>query len=362
MIKMIKKFIALTISLFWLNLFSFAQVSEVNSKLLPEAVCLNGNTAYINRLGNVVLNTSFPYYRFQFNTFSDGLVGFKTNNKYGYIDETGRVIVEPFYDTAREFSEGFAETEINEKWGFIDKTGKIIVKPQFDKVWSFSEGFALVAKIIGANEEGTYKYKWGFIDKTGQIVIGKTKKIGMGEFDDADDFSEGLAPVRIGKKWGYVNNQGIITIKLQFKEAKRFSEGLAPVSINGKKWGFIDKTGKVIIKPQFTAAEPFSEGLAQVSDYLNGWSNWGFIDKTGTIVIKPQFSYSGRFKEGRAIIRQGLGFGYIDTTGKVVIQPQFGGAGHFKNGIAWVYVDKNGGSYIDKTGKVLWKSEGDCSK
>ncbi|ECL3693363.1 WG repeat-containing protein, partial [Campylobacter coli] len=49
----------------------------------------------------------------------------------------------------------------NRKWGFIDKSGKFIVKPKFDEAWDFSEGLAAV----GLNG------KWGFIDKNGEFAI-----------------------------------------------------------------------------------------------------------------------------------------------------------------------------------------------
>jgi hypothetical protein len=32
----------------------------------------------------------------------------------------------------------------NNKWGFIDKTGKWAILPVFDDVWAFSEGLAKV--------------------------------------------------------------------------------------------------------------------------------------------------------------------------------------------------------------------------
>jgi len=32
--------------------------------------------------------------------------------------------------------------EQNGKWGFIDKTGKIVIEPKFDIAWDFSEGLA----------------------------------------------------------------------------------------------------------------------------------------------------------------------------------------------------------------------------
>ena len=52
----------------------------------------------------------------------------------------------------------------NGKWGFIDKTGKIIINPQFDEVDFFSEGLCAVK--IGN--------KWGYIDKKGKYAWNPT--------------------------------------------------------------------------------------------------------------------------------------------------------------------------------------------
>ncbi|MEJ1933162.1 WG repeat-containing protein, partial [Nostoc sp. NIES-2111] len=59
-------------------------------------------------------------------------------------------------------------------------------------------------------------------------------------------FSEGLASVKTESgKWGFINRQGNIVIKPQFDEVSNFSFGLARVRI-GKKYGYIDKYGKYV--------------------------------------------------------------------------------------------------------------------
>lgn len=340
-----------------------AQETLKDTKLLPEPVCLDGKAVYINKYGEIILKTNFDYFWLANTRFSEGFAGFKENGKYGFIDETGAVVIKPSFDSIGSFSEGFAEIEINKKTGFIDKTGKILIQPQYDNTWGFTNGFALVGIKNGADEEGFVKYKWGFIDKSGKIVVGKTKDKDIGKFDDAEPFSEGLAPVKIGNKWGYVNEKDQIIIKPQFKTAKQFSEELASVTINGKKWGFIDKTGKFIIQPQFTDAEDFSEGLVAVSKDTEKGRYWGFIDKSGKIVIEQKIANTpGNFQEGLSLLFFGSqGFGYADKTGKVVIKLPLGGASSFSNGLARVHPNDYGDNYIlygwgyiDKTGKYIW--------
>ena len=47
---------------------------------------------------------------------------------------------------------------------YIDKTGKYVINPQFDSAGNFSEGLAPVR--IGDDKTG----KWGCIDKTGKFL------------------------------------------------------------------------------------------------------------------------------------------------------------------------------------------------
>ena len=104
---------------------------------------------------------------------------------------------------------------------------------------------------------------------------------------------------------------GNIPMAPQFKydEAYSFRDGLAPVKLNGK-YGFIDKTGSEVIPLIYEGASTFSEGLAVVK--TNG--KYGFIDKKGKLVIPAKFEDAGRFFEGLALIGLNGKYGYIDKT------------------------------------------------
>ncbi|MEP7039366.1 MAG: WG repeat-containing protein, partial [Acidobacteriota bacterium] len=149
---------------------------------------------------------------------------------------------------------------VKEKWGYINEKGKIVIKPRFWAVGDFSEGLAEVR-----DEEGRFYY----IDKTGKsITNGKTYRF-------ADDFSEGLAAVQENPndKIGFINRSGSVVIKPRFdsftgKIIGSFTNDLNYVYLNGKI-GFIDKRGNFVIKPIFDGdttlnATPFSERLATI--------------------------------------------------------------------------------------------------
>ena len=242
-------------------------------------------------------------------------------------------------------------------WGYINDTGHVVIKPQFRDVGPFFEERACAVTTDGG--------KTGYIDETGKMVF-ETPLYLCFAFD-TEGFSEGLAAVKVpeklgyldktgksstppahrsviaAEKWGYLDKTGKVAIKLQFHSAESFSEGLAAITTNDTyKVGYIDKTGKIVIEPQFEAGWPFAEGLAKVKMTRK----YGYIDKMGTVVIPPQFLEARKFSEGlAAVTTDGLRWGYIDRAGHYVIDPQFGEARDFSEGLAAVVIGLSATEY-----------------
>ena len=121
------------------------------------------------------------------------------NGKCGFIDTTGKEVIECKYDNAYDFYEGLARVALNGKYGFIDTTGKEIIECKYKRVSLFSEGLAKVK----LND------KWGYIDKTG-------KEVTECKYDFASDFHEGLAAVQLNGKKKCINHEGNIVLELYY--------------------------------------------------------------------------------------------------------------------------------------------------
>lgn len=233
----------------------------------------NNKWGYKDAGGKVVVP---PKYDFAWG-FSDGLCRVRSNKeKYGFIDPSGKIIIPLQFENAYNFVDNMAAVKLDGKYGFIDKTGKIVIPFQYDEATYFYDGLALVKEgtVRDKKNNVTQSGKYGFIDKANKVIIPI-------KYESANEFSEGLAAVKLNKKYGYIDNTGNVVIDFQFDNAYDFSEGMAIVKSGGYfdgKYGYIDSTGKLVIPMIYESAEDFYKGVARVK--LNGVSK--YIDKTGT--------------------------------------------------------------------------------
>ncbi|MBD2448863.1 WG repeat-containing protein [Nostoc sp. FACHB-152] len=224
----------------------------------------------------------------------------------------------------------FTHRRINSNFKYINPSQETVLKAQFDWVEQFSEGMAAVK--MG--------YKSSYIDKTGKLISRL-------RFDTAAPFSEGLALVKINNKYGYIDKNAKLVIPLQFDDAVSFSSGMAAIKI-ANKWGYIEQTGKIIISAQFDEAKSLSEDLAAVKID----NKWGYINQTSQTRIDFQFDEAGRFSESLAAVKILNKSGYIDKFGNFIIEPKFDEADIFSQGVASVKIDNKWG-YINQFGEFI---------
>ncbi|MFN8577595.1 MAG: WG repeat-containing protein [Candidatus Sericytochromatia bacterium] len=227
----------------------------------------------------------------------------------------------------------------------ISKENNVLFSENFEEINDFSEGIAGI-KINN---------KWGFIDKTGKVVI-------KPQFKDISFFSNGLAFVKKNYHWGAIDKRGKVAIPFKYKSSSYFQNGYAIIEDSNYNQGLINKKGKFIISAgKYSSIHSFNEGLAIVES--NGKS--GVIDKDNRVLVKLKYDSIEPFKEGLAIFHEyKKGYGIINKSGKVILQPQEKyNISPFSEGLSIIRINiKNNITIygaIDKFGKIIIKPKYD---
>jgi hypothetical protein len=223
------------------------------------------------------------------------------------------------------------------KCGAVDKTGAWRIPPKYSDV-------LIVEDFIVVPENDDWS-KFAFLDQDG-------KNLGSGDYsisvEEQLPVSEGMLPVQVGEKTGFVDHTGKLVVPAEFGYAWAFDHGLSAAEKDGRH-GYIDKTGAFVINapPGYDDLGSFSGDVAVVGKE----GSFGLIDKTGKIVLEPKFA--ALYADGDVLIAlENDASGIVDRAGNWVSKPEFTSIGLFSKGLAPAQKDEKWG-FIDTCGK--WK-------
>jgi hypothetical protein len=238
---------------------------------------------WIDRTGKI-LYTDTQNWRGEFH---EGLMKFQTRQYWGYVDQSFQWVIPPRYQSAEDFSEGLAlvsiATESKRDWAYIDKTGKMLFRgdAQYFAPSSFSDGLARINVVPTSGPKARQSW-FEFVDYAGHEVIGPVLQ------GTTNYFSEGYAFACRDcsqRRMAIIDKQGNQLTPPEFETSSisEFHEGLAAIR-NGAVYGYINPAGTWVVAPQFDEAFSFSNGLALVR--WNARREWAYIDLQGKVVWK----------------------------------------------------------------------------
>jgi hypothetical protein len=208
---------------------------------------------FINKKGTWVIAAQFE----DLTRFSDGMAAFRQTvagkQLWGFIDKKGTMVIPAQFSQVGGFSEGLAcfKDSNSGLWGYIDKERKIAIPPRFSRGYPFTNGTAIVHEGSSLNSKiriinrsgqtvGTMDYDDMSIPFDGLAIAEKSNRL-IGnrtifyldptgkEVLKLDEFGSGAA------KWSSTEPT-IFTLSWDMTPiiyADNFSEGLAPVRVQG---------------------------------------------------------------------------------------------------------------------------------
>ena len=265
---------------------------------------------YINEMGETIAPTIFDF-AFPFNEGYAG-VGISDSGEFwrgwidyyngeykgGLINEKGEYVI-PLTENLIIWGVHddlvLAQNREDEKWGFLDLKGNIVIPLDYNNRPTFSEGIALVEK------DG----KYGYIDIKGNTIIPFI-------YDRAqDNFNNGIAKIYKERKYGFIDKTGNEIIPAVYDVIKDF-EGNYAIALRNKMYGIIDKSGNEIIPCIYEEVKNYlEEGYVMVKTE----DRWGALDKDGNVMVPPAYDKMDQFNSGLAMVSRNGIVGFVDKEG-----------------------------------------------
>ncbi len=143
---------------------------------------------FFDKLGKELLSLNGDYIYIR--DFNEGIASVQKEEEKYFIDIKGNKL---FNFTSRDYEsckEGLIAMNFRGSWGFMDKTGKFVIEPQYELASSFSEGLAKVLL-----EDGNV----GFIDKKGNLIFTINEPFAL-----VSDIKDGYAIIYGGREGPFI--------------------------------------------------------------------------------------------------------------------------------------------------------------
>ncbi|MBR0339570.1 MAG: WG repeat-containing protein [Alistipes sp.] len=170
-------------------------------------------------------------YEYIYSAESNGWRKVKNDDKYGFINKSGKLVVPVKYDYIYSAEgNGWRKVQVGDKYGFIDGDGKEIIKAKYDYIYSPEENGWRKVELNS---------KYGFVNSSGTEIV--TPKYSYIYNKD----EKGWRKVEIKSKYGFINDSGVEIVAPVYDYIYDWSGGLARVE-KGNKTGYINRSGKLV--------------------------------------------------------------------------------------------------------------------
>lgn len=304
----------------------------------------------------------------------------KINNQWGFISDTGRLVIQPQYDAYAYKKKGYILVEKDKKVGVLDSIGKQVLPMKYQRIRPLERNiFAVVLDtletVVNEKDEpllsDSYQYVgilnpqfftvridslWGIHQRGGRQI--------------APPIYHQIEPVKIGKGYfivyqkkgatqlaGLMNTKGKLIAPPKYLDFQVLNDSLFLFKNKDNLWGLLDLDGNILYEAKWSKAAKLNRYLVTVQ--LKGEKKrTELLSILSRKIIPLKYTYKGfqAFNDTYICSLKGYRKGLLDSIGNEVLKPKFQNIGQtmypnlFKVQIgSWGLFDRNKDSIVLET-------------
>ncbi|WP_294539093.1 WG repeat-containing protein [uncultured Bacteroides sp.] len=254
---------------------------------------------------------------------------------WGLIDNNGNKLLPIEYRAiADKVVDGLVEIRSNERVGYADVTGRILLEPTYKSIGDFVDGYAVVAKASYCyDEDGRDRERtvYGVVNSLFNEIIPCV--FGSMEYEKgAGRFKTDVGYKTLDGRYVVEIDGKELLLDKKYKYCKPFGDTCAiavRIADGHVKYGLVDKKSNDILPPIFSRLDFVENELYKFK--INGL--YGLVNSKGNIILQNVYSGIGKFEDNLACVQVNVPsddryekkklYGYVDSLGNEVLPPSY---------------------------------------
>ena len=230
------------------------------------------------------------------------------------------------------YEDDVLKVEKNGKYGIIDLSGKELLSCEYDQISALS-GIKNALKIL---KDG----KYGIVDDEGKVIL-KTEYADITNL--GKDNKSGYIVKNTEGKYGIVDFSGNIILDMKYDEIAK---------VYGNDYYVVKKSGKqILVKKDGT--EILTTGFDEITEILKNIDNgiiykkdnkYGVMKTTGEVTIEASYEYLSEAKSGVFIAKKDGKYGVIDLQKEIKVELKYNSI--YYNEKADIYIAEIGRAHV----------------
>ena len=294
----------------------------------------NGKTGLVNKSGATIINPEYSKIEKFDNDYKKGYITIDANNKYGLVNYAGSTILENKYDKIFPVGgENYFAVEESGKQIVIDKSGEKVLESGYDTIAQVNTDGIVYIK----------DKKYGFMDYDGKIDI-------KPEYRELKELTSGILKAKKNDKAGLIDLEENEKVKSNYKdiyydesagfyvaEDEKYNSSIIDTEFNVKLTGILSELNKDKGYMKLKISDDYKyynfkfeekdvkEILSSNTLFLSKKDGkYGFVDKQGNVVVDYIYDEALELNSyGFAAVKKNNLWGAINSDGKVVQEPKY---------------------------------------
>lgn len=217
----------------------------------------------------------------------------------------------------------------NEKWGVIDSSGNIIINPEYDEyiVIPDNSKAIFICTINVDYENNTYETKV-LNEKNEELFTNYDLVEPIENYDESNNLWYATSILRVSQdgKYGIIDTNGTQLVACEYDSitALKGVDNSLLTEVDGK-YGILDNVGSVIMENQYEAIEPISNRYEEGYIVTDENGNCGVINFTRTVALENEYDdIKNVYGNGKYyIVQEGNDWKVVDTEGNSYLDGEY---------------------------------------